>query len=38
VVETDLADEARGFSEVSPLTETLGYNVASFWPRNWPME
>jgi succinate CoA transferase len=30
VVETDLEDEARGFSEVSPLTETIGNNVAEF--------
>jgi acetyl-CoA hydrolase len=30
VVETDLPDEARGFSEVSPLTEKIGYNVAEF--------
>ena len=30
VVETDLEDEARGFSEISPLTETIGHNVAEF--------
>jgi succinate CoA transferase len=30
VVETNLPDEARGFSEVSPLTETIGNNVAEF--------
>ena len=30
VVETDLEDEARGFGESSPLTESLGYNVAEF--------
>jgi acetyl-CoA hydrolase len=30
VVETDLEDEARGFSEVTPLTETIGNNVAEF--------
>jgi len=30
VVVTDLEDEARGFSEVSPLTETIGNNVADF--------
>jgi acetyl-CoA hydrolase len=30
VVETDLPDEARGFSEISPLTETIGHNVADF--------
>ena len=30
VVETDLEDEARGFSETSPLTETIGNNVAEF--------
>jgi succinate CoA transferase len=30
VVVTDLEDEARGFSEVSPLTEQIGNNVAEF--------
>ena len=30
VVETNLEDEARGFSEVSPLTEKIGHNVAEF--------
>src|SRR5260370_34464523 len=30
VVETDLEDEARGFSEISPLTESIGHNVAEF--------
>lgn len=30
VVETDLADEARGFSETTPLTERIGCNVAEF--------
>jgi propionyl-CoA:succinyl-CoA transferase len=30
VVVTDLEDEARGFSEVSPLTERIGNNVAEF--------
>jgi acetyl-CoA hydrolase len=30
VVETDLEDEARGFSEVSPLTERIGHKVAEF--------
>jgi acetyl-CoA hydrolase len=30
VVETDLEDEARSFSEVSPLTERIGLNVADF--------
>ncbi len=30
VVETDLQDEARGFSETSPLTERIGNNVAEF--------
>jgi acetyl-CoA hydrolase len=30
VVVTDLEDEARGFSEVSPLTEKIGNNVAEF--------
>lgn len=30
VVETNLEDEARGFSEVSPLTEKIGNNVAEF--------
>ncbi len=30
VVVTDLEDEARGFSEVSPLTERIGNNVADF--------
>ena len=30
VVETDLEDEARGFSEISPLTESIGQNVAEF--------
>src|ERR1017187_768544 len=29
-VETDLEDEAPGFGESSPLTESLGYNVAEF--------
>jgi acetyl-CoA hydrolase len=30
VVETDLEDEARGFSETSSLTERIGHNVAEF--------
>ena len=30
VVETDLEDEARGFSKISPLTEKIGMNVAEF--------
>ena len=30
VVETDLPDEARGFSETTPLTERIGHNVAEF--------
>ena len=30
VVETDLPDEARSFSETSPLTERIGNNVAEF--------
>jgi len=30
VVETDLPDEARGFSESSPLTDRIGRNVAEF--------
>ena len=30
VVVTNLEDEARGFSEVTPLTETIGNNVAEF--------
>jgi len=30
VVETSLEDEARGFSEISPLTESIGHNVAEF--------
>ena len=30
VVETNLEDESRGFSAVSPLTETIGNNVAEF--------
>ncbi|HVO19023.1 MAG TPA: succinate CoA transferase [Anaeromyxobacter sp.] len=30
VVVTDLEDEARGFSEVSPLTEAIGNHVADF--------
>ncbi len=30
VVETDLADEARGFSETTPITEGIGHNVAAF--------
>ena len=30
IVETDLEDEARGFSEISPLTESIGHNVAEF--------
>jgi acetyl-CoA hydrolase len=30
VVETDLEDEARGFSEITPLTETIGNHVAEF--------
>ncbi len=30
VVETDLEDEARGFSETSPLTERIGNHVAEF--------
>ncbi len=30
VVETDLEDESRGFSDVSPLTEKIGNNVAEF--------
>ncbi|HUB33689.1 MAG TPA: acetyl-CoA hydrolase/transferase family protein [Bryobacteraceae bacterium] len=30
IVETDLEDEARGFSEISPLTERIGNNVAEF--------
>lgn len=30
VVETNLEDEARGFSESSPLTEKIGNNVAEF--------
>jgi succinate CoA transferase len=30
VVETDLPDEARGFSETSALTDRIGYNVAEF--------
>ena len=29
-METNLEDEARGFSEVTPLTEKIGYNVAEF--------
>jgi acetyl-CoA hydrolase len=33
VVETNLPDEARGFSEVSPLTEAIGNNVAEFLAR-----
>jgi succinate CoA transferase len=30
VVETDLEDEARGFSDSSPLTDRIGNNVAEF--------
>ena len=30
VVETNLEDEARGFSEISPLTAPIGDNVAEF--------
>ncbi len=30
VVETDLEDEARGFSDISPLTQRIGDNVAEF--------
>jgi succinate CoA transferase len=30
VVETDLPDEARGFSDVSPITAQIGLNVAEF--------
>jgi acetyl-CoA hydrolase len=30
VVETDLPDEARGFSETTPITEQIGHNVAEF--------
>jgi len=30
VVETDLEDEARGFSAITPLTERIGDNVAEF--------
>ena len=30
VVETNLEDEARGFSDISPLTEAIGHNVAEF--------
>jgi succinate CoA transferase len=33
VVVTDLEDEARGFSQVSPLTEAIGNNVAEFLVR-----
>ena len=36
VVETDLEDEARGFSEISPLTERSATMSPSFWRRNWP--
>jgi propionyl-CoA:succinyl-CoA transferase len=30
IVETDLEDESRGFSAISPLTEKIGNNVAEF--------
>ncbi len=30
VVETNLEDEARGFSEISPVTECIGHHVAGF--------
>ena len=36
VVETELEDESRGFSDISPLTERIGNNVAEFLASQIP--